>query len=101
MEKTQRVDGHPVLVVPDVAYMHKLYYRLQSRLPMWVVYRPIVKEYPGIWVTRMHLSLPEHRTTRFVMTHDSLDGIRSLMPQTCTMLKRHPSDPIEIEEIWL
>jgi hypothetical protein len=24
--------------------------RMMDRLPMWVVYRPITKDYPGLWI---------------------------------------------------
>lgn len=42
-------------------FLWKLHNRLQARLPMWVVYRPITREYPGLWVARMHITLPQTR----------------------------------------
>ncbi len=38
---------------------------------------------------------------RFVMTHDSLDELRAILPPGLTCLARHPSDPPEIVETWL
>ena len=82
-------------------YFAKLHYRLRDRLPMWVVYRPITREYPGLWVTRMHVCLPTPRPSRFVMTHDSLAELRALLPPALTWLPRDPNDVPEIEEMWL
>lgn len=83
------------------AYLWKLHHRLQARLPMWVVYRPITREYPGLWVARMHVTLPQPRPTRFVMTHDTLHQLRTILPPGLTMLDRDPNDVVEIEEVWL
>ena len=72
-------------------------------LPMWVVYRPVTREYPGVWVARMHVTLCRKHAlrTRFVMTHDSLDELRSLLPPALTWMERNPQDVPEIEEVWL
>ena len=91
----------PVVRVPHADYMARLHWRLRARLPMWVVYRPVTREYPGRWVARMHVTLPETRPTRFVMTHDSLDELRSLLPPALTWMERNPQDVPEIEEVWL
>lgn len=94
-------DGYPVIIVPGPAYFAKLHYRLQARLPMWVIYRPVTREYPGKWVTRMHVTLPQSRPTRFVMTHDTLEELREQLPPGLTRLDRQRGDLPEIEELWL
>lgn len=95
-----RADGHPVVTVTR-AYLSKLHYRLRARLPMWVVYDQTTREYPGMWVSRMHITLPEPRPTRFVMSHDSLEELRALLPPGLSRLSRDKSDPPEVVEIWL
>jgi len=82
-------------------HLHRLTARLQGRLPMWVVYGPTTREYPGKWVARMHVTLPEARPTRFVMTHDSLAELRELLPPWLNRLSRDPEDAPEIIEVWL
>jgi len=87
--------------VPSLDYMHRLHVRLQRRLPVWVVYRPITREYPGRWVARMHITLPQLRPTRFVLTHDTLDELRDMLPPGMVQAARDPADVPEIEEVWL
>ena len=94
-------DGHPVVRVSNASYFAKLHYRLQKRLPMWVIYRPNTREYPGVWVTRMHVTLPEQKPTRFVMTHDTLEDLRGMLPPGVTCLGRQAGDAPEIEEVWI
>lgn len=81
--------------------MAKLTVRLQNRLPMWVVYRPPTQEYGDLWVARMHVTLPEPKPTRFVISHDSLEELRSILPPQLTRMPRHQADPQEIVEVWL
>lgn len=68
---------------------------------MWVIYRPTTCEYPGVWVTRMHVTLPEPKPTRFVMTHDTLEELRTMLPPGVTCLGRQDDDLPEIEEVWV
>lgn len=68
---------------------------------MWVVYRPVTAEYPGIWVARMHVTLPASRPSRFVITHNTLPQLRELLPPGLVHLSRQPEDLPEIEEVWL
>jgi hypothetical protein len=95
-----RPDGVPAVVIQGEAYMARLHDRLRHRLPLWVIYRPVTREYPGLWVTRMHVVLPEIRATRFVMTHDTLEQLRSILPPGLARLARDPNDEPEIEEVW-
>jgi hypothetical protein len=100
-EIIRRADGHPVVIIPSTSYFARLHARLHRRLPMWVVYRPMTREYPGLWVTRMYVSLPAPKVTRFVMTHGTLPELRAMLPAGLTRLNRHPDDVPEIEEVWL
>ena len=57
------------------------------------VFGPGTIEYPEHWVARMHVVLPAARATRFVITHDTLDGLRTILPPGLTCFPRHPNDP--------
>lgn len=96
-----RADGHPVVHVPSAGHFIRLHHRLRNRLPMWVVYRPITREYPGRWVARMHVTRPECRPTRFVLAHDTLDDLRDMLPPGLVNLGRRMGDVPEIAEVWL
>jgi hypothetical protein len=87
--------------VPNRDYMARLHWRLRERLPMWVVYAPVTREYPGKWVARMHVTLPEPKPTRFVLVDASLADLRRLLPLGLTRFDRDPADVPEIEEVWL
>jgi hypothetical protein len=90
-----------VVRIPSADYMARLHWRLQCRLPMWVVFGPSTIEYPDQWVARMHVALPEPKVTRFVMTHDSLDELRSILPPGLICLPRYRDDPPHLVEVWL
>jgi len=96
-----RADAHPVVIVPDPGYFARLHHKLRARLPVWVIYKPITREYPGQWVARMHVVLPEIRPTRFVMSHDTLEELRGLLPPGLVKAAADPRDVPEIEETWL
>jgi hypothetical protein len=87
--------------VPSADYMASLHWRLRKRLPAWVVYRPVTREYPGRWVARMHVTLPQLKPSRFVITHDTLEELRELLPDGLVRLARDPLDLPEIEEVWI
>lgn len=72
----------------------------QASLPMWVVYRPVTREYPGKWVARLFLCLPVDTPTTIVMVRDSLSELRDALPRGMTLLRRDPNDVPEIEEVW-
>ena len=96
-----RADGHPVVVLPDAGRFARLHERLKERVPLWVVYRPITRQYPGKWCARMHVCLPFHRSTRFVVLHDTLAELVDLLPPGLERLDRNAADPPEIEETWI
>lgn len=85
---------------PGRDYMVRLHQRLHRRMPVWTIYRPITREYPGQWVARMFVIIPELKPTRFVMTHDSLKELRAILPPGLTPFARDQSDPPEIMETW-
>lgn len=82
---------------------HKAYYRAEQggRLPMWTVYGTATREYPGKFVARLWHSLPSPEPTEYVLLHAELDGLRGMIPLTCTRLARQPDDAPEIIEVWL
>jgi hypothetical protein len=90
----------PPIPVDSPRYFWRLHWRLRARLPMWVIYHPITREYPGVWVARMHVALPEARPTRFVITAPSLFELRDLLPPDTTRMARHETDVPEIQEVW-
>lgn len=85
----------------DVSYFARLHWRLRSRLPMWTVYMPTTRDYPGRYVARMFVTLPESKPTRFVLLHDTLEGLRELLPPGLLRIHRDPSDDPVILEVWL
>jgi hypothetical protein len=89
------------IVLTNRDHLIRLHLRLQSRLPMWVIYHPVTREYLGQWVARMHVTLPEPKPTRFVMTHDSLAELRDLLPPGVVCLGRDKADMPEIAEVWI
>ena len=101
-ERRVRADGHPVVPVSQ-NFHAKLHRRLAQigRFPMWTVYTPDTREYPGFWVARMWVARPTLRATRFVCTHDTLEGLRSILPPGMTMLPRRVADVPEIQEVWM
>lgn len=95
-----RPDGWPAIIAPGGRHLWKLHGRLHNRLPMWVIYRPPTREYYGLWVARMHVTLPEPKPTRFVATHDTLADLREMLPPGLVCLSRDIHDAPEIEEVW-
>lgn len=73
----------------------------QDALPMWVIYRPTTKDYPGQWVARMHLTLPEPSTTHHIIFGDSLESVQAQIPPGLINIGRMPEDDPVIEEVWL
>ena len=96
----QRADGERIIPVRP-GYFDRLQWRLRHRLPMWTVYAPTTREYPGLWVARMHISLPKARPTRFVIVQESLIALRDALPEGLTCIGRSPGDAPEIVEVWI
>lgn len=90
-------------LITSSGHMERLHRRLTNcgRFPMWVVCLPITREYYGYWVARMHVTLPSPKPTRFVITHDTLDELRAILPRGLVNIGRHRDDLPEIEEVWL
>lgn len=81
----------------------KMYYRLErlERLPMWVVYIQGTADYPGVFVARLWVCLPEAKPSRFVMTHAQLVGLRAMLPPGLHRFPRHRTDPAVVLENWI
>lgn len=74
----------------------------QEFVPMWVVFDRNTSDFPGKWVARMNLTLPgRNRLTNFIITHDTLEGLREVLPRGLTRLERDPRDNKNIVEVWL
>ena len=73
---------------------------LREHLPMWVIYYD-PSDYPGLWVARLHVSLPEPMATNVVLTASSLDAIREQIPDDLMPFGRHSADDPKIVEVWL
>lgn len=102
MTVSRRADGRPVIRVRrlDVGRVHEWFNR-RGRAPMWTVYRPVTREYPGKWVARCWVTLPHVRPTRYVLTHDTVAELRTMLPHGLVKLMPNPGDPQEIYEIWV
>jgi hypothetical protein len=101
-------EGAPLAAMPGAirvtvpGYMARAQWRLRTRLPMWVVYRPGTREYPHHWVARMHVALPAPKPTRFIMAHAALPGLHDMLVQLGLIrFERTPGDVPEIVEVWL
>lgn len=75
--------------------------RMMDRLPMWVVYRPTTNDHPGLWVARMHLTLPEAQATEVHVIGETLQAVRDKLPIRLYRMRRDPNDDPVIEEVWL
>jgi hypothetical protein len=98
-----RHDGHPVVLIENPRYFERLHYKLarRDRLPIWTVYDRTTREYPGKYVARMWVTLPEAKPTRFTITHDTLAELRAILPSGLYLIQRRPEDLPEIVETWL
>lgn len=77
------------------------HFGLQYHLPMWTIYRPTTKDYPGMWVGRMFLTLPESSATDLLITGSTLEEVRQQLPPGLVNLGRDDEDDPVIEEVWL
>ena len=95
------MNAHPIVRASE-ALLHRLHTRLtlRGRLPMWVVYDTTTREYPGLYVARMHVSLPAAKPTRFAMVAVSVAELRRMLPPGLFLWSRHPNDAPEIIEVW-
>ncbi len=77
------------------------HWMLRHKVPMWTVYRPTTKDYPGKWVARMHLSVPAHTATNHLILGDTLEDVRDQLPPDLYRINRMEGDDEVIEEVWL
>ena len=82
------------------ADLSDLHWSLRERLPMWVV-TGSPSDYPGQWVARLYLTLPEAGPTNCAIIGDSLDAVRAALPLGLTRLPRYQDDDPVIVEVWL
>lgn len=85
----------------DPDFLAGLQAALQDNLPNWVIYRPTTADHPGKWLCRLHLSLPQPKSTSILLIGDSLDEIRGHLPPGLTCIGRMEGDDPVIEEVWL
>jgi hypothetical protein len=76
-------------------------YALRDRVPMWVVYRPTTNDFPGQWVARLHVTLPQPQATHLHVTGPTLESVRAQLPGWLSLLPRQDGDDPVIEEVWL
>jgi len=93
--------GLPGAAGPDAARIAHRAAERAGRLPMWVVYGPGTREYPGSFVARLWAALPEPTPTGTVLLGPSLEAVRAQVPPGCVRLGRQPGDAHEIVETWL
>lgn len=76
-------------------------FALRNRLPMWVVYNPTTADFPGQWIARMHLSLPEPVATDLIIVGETREAVRRQLPEGLTNIGRQACDEPVIEEVWI
>lgn len=86
---------------PEAQWLWAVHQHYREQLPMWVVYRPTTRDFPGEWVMRMHLTLPQPKPTSVLIVADTLEAARERLPPGLVMLARDPGDDPTIEEVWL
>jgi hypothetical protein len=79
----------------------RLHFHIRNKLPMWIIYRPTTKDFPGRWVGRLHITLPRTYPTNVAVFGDTLDEVRNKLPKGLRMLSRSSEDFPVIEEVWL
>jgi hypothetical protein len=82
----------------QLAEIQNQYY---DRLPMWVVFGPTTPEYPGIFLCRPWLTLPEAVLLDILVRAHSLDEMRELLPDGLANLGRQDGDNEHIIEVWI
>ncbi|MTJ93862.1 MAG: hypothetical protein F8N36_13540 [Desulfovibrio sp.] len=100
-EVPQLIAAIPASQDADQVTCERLQYEFGSRLPMWVVYGPETRNYPGQWICRMRLTIPGDEPTGTIILADTLDGVRERLPRGLACLPRFASDPPGIIETWL
>ncbi len=80
--------------------MVEAHYNYQQFLPMWTIYRPTTKDYPGQWVARMFLTIPKDKSTDIMAFGSTLEEVRAKLPPDLIKILRHKNDDPVIEESW-
>jgi hypothetical protein len=79
----------------------RAHFYVRHRLPMWTIYRPTTSDFPGQWVGRLHVTLPETYPTQVAVFGQTLQEVRDKLPYGLDCLMRFPDDDANIEEVWL
>ncbi|HRJ61473.1 MAG TPA: hypothetical protein PKZ99_09895 [Azospirillaceae bacterium] len=77
------------------------WFESRGRMPLWVVHNKNTMDYPGLFVARLWVTLPQAKPTRRVMTHPDLDGLRDMLPPGLACIARSPADDPVIIETWI
>ena len=77
------------------------HYNHQQFLPMWTIYRPTTKDYPGQWIARMFLTIPKNKPTDIMAFGSTLEEVRAKLPPNLVKILRLKNDDPVIEEVWL
>lgn len=85
---------------PDPEHV-EIHFFYQKWLPMWTIYRPTTKDYPGKWLARMFVTIPKSQPTDILIVGDSLEEVRAKLPPGLFKLARHENDDPVIEEVWM
>jgi len=81
----------------DAAAVH---YGVKERLPMWTITeRP--RDYPGGYVARLHVALPEPVVSVCAIYGPTLAAVRAALPPGLICLTRNHGDDPCIVETWL
>lgn len=81
--------------------MARMMHTLQAALPMLVICRPTKADYPGLWIARLHITLPAHAATPYVMLAESQPALWDMVPEGLAFLARAQSDDPVIEGCFL
>lgn len=66
-----------------------------------MAYNDNTGDYPGLYVVRMHYTLPSPKPTAIAFSHLDLAKVRGMLPPAPTRLNRQEGDDPVILETWL
>jgi hypothetical protein len=86
--------------ISDLGWVHQELHN-KLRFPIWVITRPETEDYPGKWKARLHVCSPVPAVTNILIVGNSLEEVRSVLPEGLTLIPRFDNDDPVIEETWL
>ena len=81
-----------------VLFIHRRY---QENLPMWTIFNKQNRHFPGLFVCRLFLTLPQSMETEILVRAVDLKEIRDLFCVDLICLPRHTEDEPDIIETWI